>query len=199
MKFLRDVKMNTVKKIIAECAMVIPGVLEQKSSGKVLCTYDAVLPNQITTNGFIREYGTLQRAQTDSTPFLETGDVIIKRLNPDCAVIFEDKSVRAVPTANLFVIRPYTDILDPYYLAFMLESSGMLKRISQRSGIETIVSAVTVNQIQNSEIPLPSLKIQRNLGNLWNCAKKRNSLLQEMINENGRLLQSLSRKLYFNT
>ena len=188
--------MRYIGKTIEQCAEVIPGVLEQKGSDSEYFLYDAVLPNQITSSGFINVYGKVQRAFIDKEAFLKAGDVIIKRLNPDCAIVFEDEAVQALPSANIFVIRTLPGILDPYYLAFILESSKALSRISQRSGINSAVSAVTINQIKNCEIPLPPLKQQRKFGALWKCSKERNILLQKLITENNRLLQSISEKLY---
>ncbi len=188
--------MRYIGKTIEQCAEVIPGVLEQKGSDSEYFLYDAVLPNQITSSGFIGLYGKVQRAFIDKEAFLKAGDVIIKRLNPDCAIVFEDEAVQALPSANIFAIRTLPGILDPYYLAFILESSKALSRISQRSGINSAVSAVTINQIKNCEIPLPPLKQQRKFGALWKCSKERNILLQKLITENNRLLQSISEKLY---
>jgi len=188
--------MSYPQKTIAECAEIISGLVEQKDAGATSCLCKAVLPSQITPTGFIPEYGQIQRIPTLDMPFLNAGDVMIKRLNPDCAIVFEDDSIMALPSANLFVIRPDTDILDPYYLAFILESSKAISRISQRFGIGTAVSAVTINQIRSCEIPLPPLDDQRKIGELWKCAKKRNNLLQNLISENNRLLRSISEKLY---
>ncbi len=186
--------MRYPQKTITECAEIISGLVEQKDAEAIL--YEAVLPSQITPAGFIPEYGKIQRMPTSDMPFLNTGDVIIKRLNPDCAVVFENEAVQALPSANLFIIRPNIGILDPYYLAFVLESSKALSRISQRSGINSAVSAVSANQIKNNVIPLPPLEKQRNLGALWRCAKERNNMLQELITENNRLLLSISENLY---
>lgn len=186
--------MRYPQKTITECAEIISGLVEQKDAEAIL--YEAVLPSQITPAGFIPEYGKIQRMPTSDMPFLNTGDVIIKRLNPDCAVVFEDESVQALPSANLFIIRPNIGILDPYYLAFMLDSSKILSRISQRSGIGTKVSAISMTQITNCEIPLPTLVQQRRIGGLWQCAKKRNRLLHEMISENNNLIRSISENLY---
>ena len=188
--------MKYIKITIEQCAEVIPGVLEQKGSVSECCIYDAVLPNQLTSTGFLSEYGKVQRTTIDKASFLQVGDILIKRLNPDYAIVFEDDSIMALPSANLFVIRPDTDILDPYYLAFILESSKAISRISQRFGIGTAVSAVTINQIRSCEIPLPSLEEQRKMGELWKCSKKRNNLLQNLISENNRLLRSISENLY---
>ena len=191
------VKNNVERKMIAECAEVIPGVLDQKNPDGEILLYDAVMPGQIAPNGFLREYGKIRRVAADAMPFLEVGDVIIKRLNPDCAAVFEDITVKALPSANLFVMRPHPGKLDPYYLAFILENSNILPRISQRSGIGSTVSAVTANKLKCSEIPLPPLKEQCKLGALWQCMKKRNKLAVELIAENGRLLRSIGDR-YFN-
>lgn len=188
--------MRYPQKTITECAEIISGLVEQKDAEAIL--YEAVLPSQITPAGFIPEYGKIQRMPTSDMPFLNTGDVIIKRLNPDCAVVFEDESVQALPSANLFVIRPNSDILDSYYLAFILDSSKTLSRISQRSGIDTKVSAISMTQIANCEIPLPPLDRQQKLGAFWKCAKERNRLLREMISGNNQLLQTISENLYNN-
>ena len=188
--------MKYIRKTIEQCAEVIPGVLDQKGSDSEYFLYDAVLPNQITSSGFINEYGKVQRTAIDKAFFLQVGDVLIKRLNPDCAVVFEEEAIQALPSANLFVLRPCKEQLDSYYLASILEGSNAFGRLSQRSGIGSAVSAVTVSQIRNYEIPLPSLEQQKKIGELWKCAKKRNNLLQNLISENNRLLRSISEKLY---
>lgn len=188
--------MNSAKTTLNTCAEVIPGVLEQKKAGEEAFLYDAVMPCQLTPGGLIGEYGKIQRIADSVTSFLRVGDVIIKRLNPDCAVVFEDGEVQVLPSANLFVIRPIARVLNPCYLAFILENSNAFDKLSQRSGIGTAVSAVTVNQIRNYEIPLPPVEQQRKIGELWKCAKERNRLLLGLISENNRLLRSISEKLY---
>ena len=188
--------MRGTQKTLPECAEIIPGVLEQKKAEDGACTYKAVMPCQITASGFVREYGQIQRLPGKAMPFLQVGDVLIKRLNPDWAVVFDDDTVNALPSANLFVIRPNPDTLDSYFLAFILESSKALDRISQRSGIGTAVSAVTTNQIRQCVIPVPAMEDQRKLGALWRSAKKRNELLRQLIAENDRLLFALSKKMY---
>jgi len=187
---------NVSKKTLGECAEILPGVLEQKKAGIEPVILNAVLPNQLTAAGIVGEYGTVQRISETRIEFLKAGDVLIKRLNPDCAVVFTDENFKAVASANVFVIRPDAGVLDPFYLAFILENSKALNRISQRSGIGTAVSAVTVTQIENCEIPVPSLEQQLKIGSLWQCARKRTVLLEKMISENNRLLRSISENLY---
>lgn len=188
--------MNAVKTTINTCAEVIPGVLEQKKTGEGVFLYNAVMPSQLTSGGLTGEYGKIQRIVDSVTSFLKVGDVIIKRLNPDCAIVFEDEQAQVLPSANLFVIRPFAHVLHPYYLAFILENSNAFDKLSQRSGIGTAVSAVTVNQIRNCEIPLPTLEEQKKLGALWRYANKRKFLLQQLISENNRLLRSITENLY---
>ena len=187
---------NVSKKTLGECARIIPGVLEQKKSGCDVVIFNTVLPNQLTQAGLVGEYGTVQRVSESHVEFLQTGDVLIKRLNPDCAVVFTGDGQQVLPSANVFAIRPYPEKLTPFYLAFILESTKALSRISQRSGIGTAVSAVTGSQIENCEIPVPPLEQQHKIGELWRLAQKRTILLQKMISENNLLLKSIGEKLY---
>ena len=187
--------MKHAKKTIAECAKIIPGVQEQKSLDDDIQMYNALLPAQLSAEGIIGEYGKIRRVLSDEVALLQKGDVVIKRLNPDCAVVFED-NIQVVPSGNLFVIRPNKEILDSYYLAFILSYSQILAQISQRSGISTKVSAVTGSQLGGCEIPLPELSVQKKLGMFWRKANLRNLLLNKLIFENKHLLQVITAKLY---
>ena len=181
------------KKTISECAEVISGVLEQRDAEE---TYYAVVPCQITPKGLVAEYGKIQRESVDASCFLHVNDVIIKRLNPDCAVVFKDDNIKALPSANLFVLRPFANVIDPYYLAFILESSKIINHMSQRSGIGNAVSAITITQIRKCEIPLPPLELQRKLGKLWELHKEEERLLHKLLAENNRRLRALCKKIH---
>lgn len=122
--------------------------------------------------------------------FLQSGDILIKRLNPDCAVVFHEHNEQVVASSNVFAIRA-GERLDPIFLAFLLEGSSLMQRIAQRSGIETTVSAVTAQQIANCEIPLPPLELQHKFGALWKLHKQEVKLLRGLLSENGRRLRAL--------
>lgn len=159
-------------------------------------SFTAVLPKQLTADGLVGDFGTILRDMPCAeAQFLQSGDVLIKRLNPDCVVEFSGYNKPVVASANVLTIRP-KEILDSNFLAFLLEGSSLMQRIVQRSGVETTVSAVTVPQIANCEILLPPLDLQRKLGEFWKMYKKEEKLLRELLAENDRRLRALCGNLH---
>ena len=183
---------------IGRCATVIAGVLplEKRKPQPYTYTYTAIQPGQLTADGLAGESTTVQRdTPCSEEQFLKSGDILIKRLNPDCAVVFEGSQAPVVASANVFVIRPKRG-LDSKYLAFLLEKSKLLQRVSQLSGVGTTVAALTVAQIEGGIIPLPPIKQQKILGELWALSKKRERLLRDLTLENDRLMRALCGKQY---
>ena len=182
---------------IRECAQIISGVLPHgKPNQPARYSYIAVQPGQLTADGVVGDFGTVTRdLPCADEQFLQSGDILIKRLNPDCAVVFHGHKEPVVASPNIFVIRVGSCLISDF-LAFLLEGSSLMQRIVQRSGIETTVSAVTVQQIANCEIPLPSLELQHKLGELWKLNKKEESLIRGLLAENARRLRALCGTLH---
>ena len=175
---------------------MIPGVLPLEKKQEQPYTYTAIQPGQLTPDGLSGECTVILRdTPCSEEQYLRSGDVLIKRLNPDCAVVFEGSNEPVVASANIFIIRPKRD-LDSKYLAFLLEKSKLLQRVSQLSGVGTTVAALTVAQIEGGNIPLPPIKRQKILGELWALSKKRECLLRELTLENDRLMRALCGKQY---
>ena len=190
--------MKSAKKTtIGECAEVIPGVLPHgKPNQPARYSYTAVQPGQLTADGLDGDFGTVPRdIPCADSQFLRSGDILIKRLNPDCAVVFHEHHNQVVASSNVFAIRAGEKLV-PEFLAFLLEGSSLMQRIAQRSGIETTVSAVTAQQIANCEIPLPPLELQHKLGELWELNKKEEKLLRGLLAENARRLRALCGTLH---
>ena len=185
------------KTTIGECAEIIPGVLPHgKPNQLARYSYTAVQPVQVTSNGLTGDFGTVTRdIPCADGQFLQDGDILIKRLNPDCAVVFHEHNEPVVASSNVFAIRTGEKLV-PAFLAFLLESSSLMQRIAQRSGVETTVSAVTAQQIANCEIPLPPLELQHKLGELWKLNKKEEKLLRGLLAENARRLRALCGTLH---
>ena len=181
---------------LGECAEVIPGVLPHgKPNQPARYSYVAVQPGQLTADELVGDFGTVTRdIPCADGQFLQGGDILIKRLNPDCAVVFHEHNEPVVASANVFAIRAGEKLV-PAFLAFLLEGSSLMQRIAQRSGVETTVSAVTAQQIANCEIPLPPLELQHKLGELWELNKKEEKLLRGLLVENDRRLRALCRTL----
>ena len=158
--------------------------------------YSAIQPSQLTIDGLEGESTTILRdIPCNEDQFLKPGDVLLKRLNPDCVVVFEGSSKPLVTSANIFIIRPQ-QCLESKYLAFLLEKSKLMQRISQFSGVGTTVAALTASQIAGGIIPLPTLDKQKILGDFWALSKKQKSLLRALSLENDRLMCAVCGKLY---
>ena len=184
--------------MIGRCATVIAGVLplEKRKPQPYTYTYTAIQPGQLTSDGLVGDFTTVLRdTPCNDEQFLKPGDVLIKRLNPDCAVVFEGSNEPVVASANIFIIRPKRD-LDSKYLAFLLEKSKLLQRVSQLSGVGTTVAALTVVQVAGGVIPLPPLKQQELLGEIWALGKKQEKLLRDLMFENDQRMRALCGKLY---
>lgn len=189
----REAAVKSMRKTtIGECAEVIPGVLSHgKPNQPTRYSYITVQPVQLTADGLVGNFGTVARdLPCAEEQLLQNGDILIKRLNPDCAVVFHGHSESVVASANVFAIRAGEE-LAPAFLAFLLEESSLMQRIIQRSGVGSTVSAVTAQQITNCEIPLPPLELQYKLGELWKLNKKEGKLLRELLAENALRLRAL--------
>ena len=176
---------------------MIPGVQPHgKTNQPSRYSYIAVQPGQLTADGLADGFGTVTRdAPCADNQFLQSGDILIKRLNPDCAVVFYEHDEPIVASPNVFAIRA-GDELDPVFLAFLLEGSSLMQRIAQRSGVETTVSAVTAQQITSCEISLPPLELQHKLGELWTLNKREEKLLRRLLAENARRLRAVCGALH---
>ena len=185
------------KTTIGECAEIISGVLPNwKPNQTAQYSYTAVQPGQLTADGLTGDFGTVFRdIPCADSQFLRGGDILIKRLNPDCAVVFHEHSNPVVASSNVFAIRAGEKLV-PAFLAFLLDGSSLMHRIAQRSWVETTVSAVTAQQIANCEIPLPPLELQYKLGELWKLNKKEEKLLRGLLAENARRLRALCGTLH---
>lgn len=193
----KENELKIISKVaIGDCASIIAGVNPLAKGKQKRYAYNAIQPGQLTVDGLVGESATILRdIPCNEEQILKPGDVLLKRLNPDCAVVFEGSSKPMVTSANIFIIRP-RQCLDSRYLAFLLEKSKLMQRISQLSGVGTTVAALTASKIAGGIIPLPSLDEQTVLGNLWALSKKQKSLLRAMSLENDRLMCAVCGKLY---
>lgn len=190
---------KTHKTTLGECAEIlsgsVTGFISREKIAQNCFSYAVVVPAQLMPEGLVGEPGVLQRkTPMEESPFLRAGDVLIKRLNPDCAVVLERDMPETVLSVNLFAIRPKPE-LDSNYLAFLLESTSVLKQISQLFGAGTTVMTINRSQVAAIEIPWIPLEEQREYGNFWRLAKRRAYLLKQLQTENDRLTQAVIQNL----
>lgn len=187
--------MDIFKKVpLGEVASILPGLFPQETRTAEPIVYPAVLPQQLTGLGIIGEFGEVRRdAPCAPAQILRSGDLLLRRLNPEFVVCFEETGASVVPSANVYVIRP-RDGLDSSFLEFLFRNPDFLTRSLRLGGMKT-TTAITVAQLSDCLIPLPTMDVQREIGGFWKLAQKRKRLLSQFIEENERLLNAIGTRI----
>lgn len=124
---------------------------------------------------------------------VKSGDVLVKRLNPNFSFVVRNLPEQTVATQSLFIIRPNDRIL-PEYLAYLLEQKEVLSQIEHISGSGLAIRAVTKDKLSNAEIQIIPPEQQHAIGQLWILAKKRRRLLAEYTREYERFVSLFLKK-----
>ena len=124
---------------------------------------------------------------------VRSGDVLVKRLNPNYSFVVRSLPEQTVATQSLFIIRPNDRIL-PEYLAYLLEQKEVLSQIEHISGSGLAIRAVTKDKLSNAEVLIMPLEQQHAIGQLWILAKKRRRLLTEYTREYERFVSLFLKK-----
>lgn len=187
--------MDVFKKVpLKEIASILPGLFPQETRVPEPIVYSAVLPQQLTEQGIVGEFGEVLRdVPCMPEQILRSGDLLLRRLNPEFAVCFTENDSPVVPSANVYVIRPRHG-LDPNFLEFLFSKTGLLKRSLRLEGLK-IIAAITQAQLSDFLIPLPPLDVQQEIGGFWKLAQKRKRLLSQLMEENDRLLSAIGTRI----
>lgn len=106
---------------------------------------------------------------------LNEGDVVFS-LTSNTAAIVQKERDGYILTQNFVRIKPDSGDLDPGYLVYLLnEDSKVRKQIMSESGIS--VNRINVSLLERLKLPpLPSIKRQKLIGDLYFSVKKRRYL-----------------------
>jgi restriction endonuclease S subunit len=121
---------------------------------------------------------------------LEKGDVVISlRGNPLKAAIVDRKLENAILAKprqcaiagqNLAVFRPKPE-LDSLYLAVLLRSQWMQARLAKLYMPSTAIQLIKLSSLRQLEIPLPDLKTQQKLAQLFLKVEETNRIAQQEV------------------
>lgn len=176
---------------LSQTAEVLPGILSQEKGESF--EYPCVVPAQILPGRLVGEFGIMRRAKpVRKEQALRPGDVVVRRVNPDCAAVFSeatpatDNTGIVLPSANVLVVRPGPDLL-PEFAAFLLSATSVLARLLQASGVATQVAALSPVRLGDAEIPLPPLAAQRRYAAAWRASLRVSETLQSLLEEQARV------------
>ena len=179
-----------VPTMLANVADVMAGIASAEGE-RAACEYPCVVPSQIGREGLAGAFGVLRHAAiTDGTRFLRRGDVLLRRLNPGGAVVFDGGEGRVLPSINVLVVRPGPELL-PDYLAFLFDASPILSRLLQRSGVESAVSSLSPRRLGEAVIPVPPRDTQFRLANAWRASLRAEAALRARAEAHNRFRRLL--------
>ena len=178
--------------MLANVADVMAGVVSAERE-RAACEYPCVVPSQINRDGLVGAFGVLRHAAiTEETRFLRRGDVLLRRLNPGGAVVYEGDDGRVLPSINVLVVRPGPEVL-PDYLAFLFDASPILPRLLQRSGVGSAVSSLSPRRLGEAVIPVPPRDTQFRLANAWRASLRAEAALRARAEAHNRFRRLLGK------
>lgn len=112
------------------------------------------------------------KGQTDRF-LVGQGDVVFRsRGDKNIAVALDDRfTERAVAVLPLFVLRPIADLIQPEYLAWIINLAPS-QRYFDRVALKTTIRMVSQSSVKDLEIPIPSLELQRKITTLDDLAER---------------------------
>ncbi len=105
---------------------------------------------------------------------LKKGDVLLSARGTVLkSIVFEDDfNFRCISTSGMVVIRTNEELLNPYYLECLLHTSTIKERLSNISRTVCKIS-LTVEDVENFEIPLLKMDLQEEIAAEYIAAKKK--------------------------
>lgn len=187
---------------LSQTAEVLPGILSQEKGDAL--AYPCVVPAQILPGKIAGEFGVVRRAKPIlAEQALRPGDVVVRRVNPDCAAVFatplpskgETSAVAVLPSSNVLVVRPGPNLL-PEFATFLLSATSVLARVKQASGVGKQVVALSPARLAAAEIPLPPLSDQRLYAAAWRASLRAEAALRSQAEGQARLRTLLGESLF---
>ncbi len=85
-----------------------------------------------------------------------------------------------ITTNQVAMMRVFRELLDPYYLAWYLNSSeGRTRIAAKKSG--TTIKNISLKELSGLMVPIPSFSVQEKIVKLYRNWKSREAILQEML------------------
>lgn len=158
-------------------------------------TYGFIQPNHLGVFNDLQDALEIKRQTPVADNYLiRRNDILLKRLNPDIAMLINEDLSNTTFSSNLFVIRVINDY-DPAYIACMLENQGISWLNSNIVGSLAAIKSISIKALAALEVPTIEQEIQKAVGQLWLLQKKRKKLLNDFMTEDRRLMSALTRSI----
>lgn len=129
--------------------------------------------------------------------FTKEHDVLVGLTMQKAMVIIAERSNKLV-LSNFAVIRIHDkNIIDPYYLCWLLNENSYFKKVIEQSSQGTsYVSTLSMSTLRGLEIPLIDIDKQKRIGQLYNMSIKRKKISSRLEELKDYLLKAQIEKIY---
>lgn len=111
---------------------------------------------------------------------LKNGDVLFAaKGTKNFAVVFENHNEPSVASTSFFVIRPADEKVLPQYLAWFLNNQST-QTLLKGQAIGTSMASISKQVLENLEVTVPKIEIQKTILQITKLRKKEKSLMQKI-------------------
>lgn len=177
-------------KLLGDVAEIIAGIPEEKKKGKKEYKYFCIQPSHLNDNNKLSEFDLVSRTKPiNEKALVKKEDILIKRLSPSSINLVMDSYKNAYVTSNIMIVRCNEKIISDY-LAAILEVQE-LRTLQHHTKRGVTVQTISKKELSNINIPLPDIKTQKILGEMWLLNKTKQRLLNEWTSKENDFIQSL--------
>lgn len=133
---------------------------------------------------------------TLSKSVLRQGDVVVVRTGSTGTAAVIPKELEGANCIDLIIVRPKKEILNPHYLAFLLNSESG-KKLTTSKGVGGIQKHFNIGAIKGIAFPIPPISFQNQFAAIVTKIEEQKALVQMAIDESQYLFDSLMNE-YFN-
>lgn len=182
--------MRVEYKLLGDVAEIIAGIPEGKKKGDKEYKYFCIQPSHLNDNNKLSEFDLVSRRKLiNEKALVKKEDILIKRLSPSSINLVMDSYKNAYVTSNIIIVRHNEKIISDY-LAAILEVQG-LRTLKHHTKRGVTVQTISKKELRNINIPLPDIKTQKILGEMWLLNKTKQKLLNDLAIKENDFIQSL--------
>ena len=137
------------------------------------------------------------KEKIDSKYITQVDDIIMRLTNPNNSILITEKEKDILITSLFVKIRVDSNIIYPKYLLACLNSSRMRAEIKGKAS-GTMTQIINIPKIRDIIVEVPSMKKQKQIGELYYNINKKISLLKEQISLNMDIYDSIINEIIKN-
>lgn len=182
--------MRVEYKLLGDIAEIIAGIPEEKKKNNKEYKYFCIQPSHLKDNTKLLKFDVVYRTKPiNKKALIRKEDILIKRLSPSSINLVMDSYKNAYVTSNIMIVRCNEKIISDY-LAAILEVQG-LRTLKHHTKRGITVQTISKKELCNINIPLPDIKTQKILGEMWLLNKTKQRLLNDWAIKENDFIQSL--------